>query len=286
MGSLRILVPDVLASVRRIEDFNTIVGAAPAADRYLLDMAGVSFVRPCGAIVLLSAARRLTALSNEPVVLQNLKADVHSYLHRLDLLDVGGAWLVLHEDLSAVWARDPATANLLEVTPIAYPSDVAAIVSRARRIFARWLALPDLNGLLSVLSEVCANVYQHSGDAHGCALIQRYEVASRGQAVVEIAVGDQGRGIRGSLMGQHGPFRTNALDYLYAAMGGWSARPTGRGGLGLRVVEQTVAVSGGLLWVRSDTASVMTRGPGTAQGRDDLPPVPGVQVVVELRSPL
>jgi hypothetical protein len=254
--------------------------------QYVFDMSGVTFVKPYGIIALLSAARHLTTLSTHPIRVKNLAGNIHAYLDRVDLFDVGGNWLQPADTLDDRWLRNPQTVNLLELTPIVGPEDVTAIASRAHRIFSYWLATKELNSLLSVLSEICANVYHHSGDPQGYALIQKYEAERRGQVIVQVAVGDSGRGIRGSLASRHDNVGEDTLDYLLAAMQGLSARGTGRGGLGLRLVEQIVASNKGCLWLRSETAALMTRGPKRIRPRDGLIDVPGTQVAVELRAPL
>lgn len=108
----------------------------------------------------------------------------------------------------------------------------------------------------------------------------------RGRVDVCLAVGDLGCGIRGSLAARHGEFGEDPLDYLQAAMGGKTARSTGRGGLGLRRVEQIAGSEGGYLWLRSETAAILSRGPRKAQGRGELISVPGTQVAVEFHAPL
>jgi hypothetical protein len=162
---------------------------------------------------------------------------------------------------------------------------VEQIVARARSIFSHWLLTPNLGSLLNVISELCANIYQHSGDAQGCILIQKYQSRTRGRVEVRLAVGDLGQGIRGSLSVKHGEFGQEPLDYLRAAMLGRSARLSGRGGMGLRRVEQIVESEGGYLWLRSETAAILSCGPGKLEERGDLVYVPGTQVAVELHAP-
>lgn len=280
-----ILVPNVLTEITAVEKFYISVEQTSPADQYVFDMSGVTFVKPYGVIALLSAARHLAGLSGHPVRVENLAGDVHAYLDRVDLFDVGNNWLQPADSLDEEWSRNPQTANLLELTLIAGPEDVTTIAARAHRIFSYWLGTKELNSLLNVLSEVCANVYQHSGD-QGYALIQRYEADMRGQVIVQVAVGDSGCGIRGSLASRHDNIGEAPLDYLKAAMQGLSARSTGRGGLGLRRVEQIVASNKGYLWLRSETAALMTRGPKRTQPHEELIHVPGTQVAVELRAPL
>jgi hypothetical protein len=285
--SIVLQVPNVLGgSSQAVESFCSTVQSVPPAGQYIFDMGAVSFVRPYGAVALIILARLLAGYSGQPVQLENLDNQVHLYLQRMNLFEVGPNWLQPADTLSDEWARNPQTPNLLELTTIAGPKDVAAIVSRAECIFSRWLMVPNLGSLLSVLSELCANVYQHSGDSQGCMLIQKYESHTRGQVLVCLAVGDLGCGIRGSLVARHGKIGQEPLDYLYEALRGRTARHTGRGGLGLRRVEQIASSEGGHLWLRSETAAILSRGPGQAQGQRNLVSIPGTQVAVEFHAPL
>ena len=280
-------VPDLLGGdAQSVEGFYSILDSAPLADQYVLDLGSVSFLKPYGVVALVMAVRQLAALSGRIVHLTNLPDQVHLYLHRMGLFEVCSDWLRPLDMLDGEWARSPYTQSLLEITMITGPEDVGIVVSRAERIFSHWLMVSDLHGLLSVISELCANVYEHSGDVHGCVLIQKYEAIKLKQAIVNLAVGDLGRGVRGSLVARYGEIGQEPLDYLREAMIGRTARASGHGGLGLRRVEQIAASAGGYAWLRSETAAILTQGPGTAQGYSNLASVPGTQVTVELRAPL
>jgi hypothetical protein len=287
MGTLTFEVPDVLGGGSlSVESFYSRIQQLPPADQYVLDMAGVSFVRPYGVIALGIAARLLSQRTDRLVELQHLKADVHLYLERMNLFETGRNWLQPSNQLEAEWARNPRTRNLLELMTIAGPNDVMSIVSTAERIFSRWLTVPNLGSLLSVLSELCANVYQHSGDPYGCTLIQKYESHTRDEVLVCLAVGDLGCGIRESLTARHGQIGQEPLDYLREALEGRTARRTGRGGLGLRRVQQIAASEGGHLWLRSETAAILSHGLGQAEAHRGLILIPGTQVAVEFHAPL
>lgn len=188
--------------------------------------------------------------------------------------------------LSEEWHRNPETPNLLELTIITGPKDVERVVTRAKRIFNHWLTTPHLDSLLTVLSELCANIYQHSGDSQGCVLMQKYDFRSQGKRTVCLAVGDLGCGIRGSMVSRHGEIGAEPLDYLYEAMQGRTSRPSGRGGLGLRTVEQIASASGGYLWLRSETAAIFSQGANLRQPEQNLPNLAGTQVAVGLDAPL
>ncbi len=277
-------VPDALGGgVGDVEALHSVVDGCRQAEQFVLDMGRVGFVKPYGVVALLLTTRRLANLSGRRVELANMGHQVHSYLERMDLFDLGGDWLAPARDPDEGWDRNPQTPNLLELTAIESPQDVVAAITRAERVFSRWLDMPDLSGLLCVLSELCANVHQHSGDSSGCVMIQKYEGAG-GRAVVCVAVGDLGCGVRASLAARHGKMGGEPLDYLHAALAGRTSRASGRGGLGLRMVEEVAKDAAGRLWLRSETAAVVGRASGETHGHRALCHVPGTQVAVDLHS--
>lgn len=281
-----IKVPDILGKDgHEIENFYNRI-SQPLPDRqYVLDLNQVNFIRPYGVIALVIAGRNLSKTSGRKVIVQNISMQVYQYLERMNLFDVGSDWLQPTGILKERWNRTSHTYNLLELTIINQSKDIETVVSRSDNIFERWLQRSYLHDLLNVLIELCANVHEHSGDCYGCVLIQK--VTSQGQAVVRLAVGDIGCGVRGSLFGSK---KYNALedslDYLLKAMNGQTSRLTGRGGLGLRQVERIAGASSGCLWLRSENSAIFSRGTGTIQGIRNLAYVPGTQVAVELRSPI
>ena len=280
-------IPNMLGGgVTEVELFYEEVMSAPLAEQYQFNMQAVSWIKPYGAIALVLAARHLAKLSERPVELQNLDNDVHLYLNRMDILSTQYDFLQSSVSPSEEWDRNPETLNLLELTTIAGPKDVEKVVTRAERVFNHWLTTPHLYSLLNVLSELCANIYQHSGDSQGCVLMQKYDFHSQGKRTVCLAVGDLGCGIRGSMVRRHGEIGAEPLDYLQEAMQGKTSRANGRGGLGLRTVEQIASASGGYLWLRSETAAICRQGANNVQTKQNLPNVAGTQVAVDLDAPL
>lgn len=238
-------------------------------------------------MALVLASRRIAKLSGHPVKLINCDSTLGQYLERVNLFEVAAEWLQLEDSLpESRWDRNPQTANLLELTPVSNATEVIKAMERAEAVFSRWLQLPNLSSLLKVISELCSNIYDHSGDQHGFVLIQKYEYLSRGEVEVVLAVGDLGKGIRGSLEERHPQLGNDPLNYIQAALTGTTSRESGRGGLGLRTVEETVAKEGGYLWLRSETAALRSFGPDRHYSYEDLAFMPGTQVVVEFRAPL
>lgn len=278
------LTPYALDNFDTVEAFYQDVLAQPPAVSYIFDMKHINFITPYGVIALVLTARTLSARSGTSVILTRLNDSVHHYLQRMDVFDVGRGWLYPDSTIDQAWYRNAATPNLLELTPITSAQDVEAVTARADHIFQRWLHPSDLRTLLSVLSEVCANIYQHSGDQFGCVVIQKHEIGR--EAVITIAVGDLGCGVQGSLYARHGVLGDAPLAYLREALKGRTARISGRGGLGLRSVEQVVGRTAGFLWLRSETAALLRQATRNSIEQEDLADMPGTQLVVQLRAPL
>lgn len=255
--------------------------------QYALNLDAIGFLKPPGVMALLLAIRQIAEKSGFPVLLLNPNSEIHSYLERVNLFDIANHWLELDGNLPEQrWDRNPHTANLLELTPITNATDVAQAMERAEAIFSRWLQIPNLSSLLRVISELCSNIYQHSLDPHGFVLIQRYQYLSRGEVDVVLAAGDLGQGIRSSLAARHPELGSDPLQYIQAALKGISSRQSGRGGLGLRTVEETIAKEGGYVWLRSETAALRSFGPNRHYPFTGLSHIPGTQVVVEFQAPL
>lgn len=279
-----VIVPNVLGDhVLQAEAFYR---ATQLPHDGVFDMSEVSFVRPYGVIALVSAARTYFSHTRKPLHLIRLQLQVHQYLERVDMFKVAGEYVSVDNPLQDYFDREQSTPNLLELTEVRNAAGVITVIAQAERIFSYWLQVPNLRGLLSVLSELCGNVYQHSGDRHGMVLIQTHKARSRGKVRVRVAIGDLGMGVRGSLRNHFGELGGEPLDYLYEAMRGRTSRHTQRGGLGLRLVERTVGDVGGYMWLRSETAAILTTGEGAADGHAGLAYMSGTQVAVDFHAPL
>lgn len=255
-------------------------------EQYTFNLENAGFVKPMGIMSLVLASRRIAEQSGYPVRLTNLDDMLLKYLERVNFFEVAKNWIELDRELPEErWERNPQTSSLLELTPITNEIDVALAMERADSIFSRWLQLPNLGSLLKVISELCSNIYQHSGDSHGFIMIQHYEYISRGEVGVILAAGDMGQGIRGSLATKYPKLGADSIKAIQATFDGITSRDTGRGGLGLPTVEETVAKEGGYVWLRSETAAIRSLGPSRHFPYSDLAYIPGTQVVVELHAP-
>jgi anti-sigma regulatory factor (Ser/Thr protein kinase) len=276
-------VPDALRhGTGGVEILYKLVAELPPARRYMFDMGGVTFVEPCGIIALLSAIRSCAERSGSQVLITNLNEHIYPYLHRMDLFSVAGAWLRPLEMPNEEWSRNAHTINLLELTPVTCYDDMVAVADRSRGIFEPWLLPDELSSLMLVISELCQNIYQHSGDPHGCVLIQKYQ-PEQGRVSICLSVGDCGCGIRSNLIERYRGLGDDPLDFVRAAMdGNHTSRRTGRGGLGLRTVRNITAAHSGYVTVRSETAGVTDWGKKGVQSFARLAYMAGTQVSVKM----
>jgi anti-sigma regulatory factor (Ser/Thr protein kinase) len=283
-----LLVPDTLKQgTLGVESLYNLLVQLPPARRYVFDMKHVTFIEPCGVIALVSSARHCSEISGRRVLINNMSDPVYSYLKRMNVFDVANRWLAPIGKVKEEWNRSEDTVNLLELTPITSPEDVAEVAERSERIFAPYLMHSDLHSMLTVLSELCSNVYEHSQDPHGCVLIQKYYSEQQNRVVVCLSVGDSGCGVMANLIQRHSYLGDEPLDFIRAAMNGQSSRRTGRGGFGLRTVRQITAEYGGYVTLRSDTGAVTDWGKsGGVQSMRSLARVAGAQVSVRMHAVL
>jgi len=256
------------------------------------DLREVDFLTPYGVLLLLTTARHAAQTIGHRVRFKNMRTDIHAYLQRIDFFEQGSDWLYTEETLPSgkQYARNEASSNLLEITRLSSIGAQAKFQSRARVILRTWLQAcsecnrindwDEIDSIWTVLSEICNNAREHSGD-HGHVMIQRYQ--HRDHIEVHIAAVDLGIGIPGSLSRQHGPIAEDSTGYILKAMKGYSARGAQQGGAGLQIVQKRLAQKGGVLAIRSDDGLVVTDGKHKVH---QVAQLPGTQVSVQLRSNL
>lgn len=168
------------------------------------------------------------------------------------------------------------------MTPVTGYDDVITVIERARGIFGPWLPQDELSNLLRVISELCQNIYEHSGDAHGCVLTQKYQ-PEQNRVFICFSAGDLGCGIQANLIERYRRLGQEPLDFVRAATdGSYTSRAHGRGGLGLRTVRNIAAAHRGYVTVRSETASVTDWGRGGVRSYGNLSYMTGTQVSVKM----
>lgn len=251
---------------------------------HYFDLSKTKFLGPYDVIGLATCARLISMQQGRPVQLIGMDTNILQYLIHINVFTTANSWLLPPEiSYQSNKVSTKYSDHLLELTAIRQEADIFDIVHRVRQICLP-LQVANLEKILRILSELCQNAFEHSGDHHSMVLVQRYLRPAQGKSEVQIAICDMGKGVRQSLIDCHGPFASTTLDYLQAALSGKSARASGRGGLGLRSIEQIIAEDGGALWFRSENASILSHAPNKRRENNDLALIPGTQVVVKLNG--
>ena len=250
--------------------------------RPVLDLAAVSFVRPYGAVQLLGACVRLAGATGRMVELRNIRLPVHAYLRRVNFFTSVPNVVITHNPFNSAdeLSRSPASTNVLELHPIALPSDITAAVEAADRILKYWLShsLKDRGRVIDLVSEACNNVVEHS-DGTGWVVAQKYE---RQGVAVELAIADDGIGIPGSLERARGRVASADSEYITKAIKGLSSKRPQKS-VGLPTMRTTTGTSGGYLFIRSSQGEVMARD-GRFLPRVRSVVVPGTQLAMCFES--
>jgi len=278
-----------------VDPFLGAVGeAAAAGERALLEGRHLRFIDPTGAVALLAAGVHLRDRSGAPVPLRIPEhADVAGYLARTGFFRQA-------EGIFTLDAPPPRRATggsdvLLDLTPIDSHRDVHAVVDRvqagAGAILSRTLHYPPTAAIQFsvVLSEVCQNVVEHA-EGPGWVCAQVYSWGKRlGRQVLVVAVGDLGRGFRGSLAPEHaarfGDRWSDATALEAAFLHGLTRFHDPGRGQGIQQIRKQVRRWGGLVLIRSGTAriaDVPEWDESTPPMQTGLPHFPGAQITVVL----
>jgi anti-sigma regulatory factor (Ser/Thr protein kinase) len=285
MSETTIVISDVLGRAPdEVEKLFAILHNSPIDGPAVLDLTLVKWIQPYGAVSLLGLCRYLKQLTHRPVRLTGLQSDVHAYLRRIDFFECDDETVYTTDSFNAAddLRRNPSSSTVLELFPIRLHKDVYDVVSRVRHILARWLVSTsqDIDNIVTLLSEACSNIVDHSDDA-GIVTVQKYD--RKHSIDINLVISDLGCGIRRSLIAVYGEVSDTCAGYIEQALAGLSARPGERGGQGLGAIQRIAIDSGGSLYIRSETGSVQAQVSGTVTN-NDLCFFPGTQIAIKFRG--
>jgi len=279
-------------------DYRNVDGLAGAlaeveGERVLLDARHVRWVDPVGMLGMLGAGRLIADRAGVPTPFRVPESsEVSGYLGRMGFFE--GARGFMEMDEMPRRGRSSTSDVLLEVTSITENHDVHAVVERVQEragtILTRALRYPPsaVIQFSVILSEVCQNILEHA-EGPGWVAAQTYNWSKRlGRNVLVLAVGDLGRGFRGSLTDEHsGRYgdRWSDATALEAAFIHGLTRFADQGrGQGIQQIRKQVRRWDGMISVRSGTARI-----ADVPEWEDLPPLeqklphfPGAQITILL----
>ncbi|MBP7604440.1 MAG: sensor histidine kinase [Spirochaetes bacterium] len=288
-----LLLPDRCRDVYAFED---IIGLGERISRErisILDLSSLTFIEPYSMLALLLLGRNHLRNTGERLRLVNIPLNIHQYLARMDFLSAGVFDCTSRLDEKLLYRRSSFSNRVIEVTDIpgreresirAISGIIAVFRKRARHILKYWLNTEIIDYFVTVISEVCQNIFEHSLDSGYCAM-QTYSVGS--EHVVRLVIVDSGIGIRESFSGREEFASEHGSRIIERAL----TTPISskrRFGYGLCQVNAIIEKLKGSIYIRSGESSAAVLYNRRQSGashlflRDDLALFPGTQISISL----
>jgi ABC-type transporter Mla MlaB component len=250
-----------------------------------IDLQKVKFVDPYGLVSLCLVGRHLKNRCKELSIILPDCFDCQAYLYAMNFISYVKDFMQVKNTAEGIdRAQHLDQEVVLELTKIEKKetephNDIKNVLERLGVILRNQLNFDekDAANLTNIISELCYNIKDHSGD-EGLVALQRYQRRDDGKRFVVIGVGDMGIGIKGSLGKRHDVSSWSHLDAIIQALKKeFSAYPDR--GLGLYMVSKITKDYDGALHIRSGNARLYLRhnprGVKTAM-------FPGTQVSISL----
>jgi len=288
-----LLLPDRCRDVYAFED---IIGLAMRISRERvsnLDLSALSFIEPYSMLSLLLLGRNHMRNTGERLGLVNIPLNIHQYLARMDFLSAGVFDVASRLDEKLLYRRSSFSNRVIEVTDIpgreresvrAIAGVIAVFRKRARHILKYWLNTEIIDYFVTVISEVCQNIFEHSLDS-GYLAMQTYSVGS--EHVVRLVIMDSGIGIRESFSARE-ELASLAGSHVIEKALTTPISSKRRFGYGLCQVNAIIEKLKGSIYIRSGESSATVLHKQKQSGashmflRDDLAPFPGTQISISL----
>jgi anti-sigma regulatory factor (Ser/Thr protein kinase) len=232
------------------------VGTSPQ-----IDMSGVTFVEPFSMVAFLLLGRNHLRDTGERIILRNIPLNIHQYLNRMDFFSHG---IFLEQeplDSRFMLKKNSATNSLIEVTAIpgkereslkVISSVISVFRARGNRIMKQWLTDNAVDLFVTVISELCQNIFEHSLDS-GLMAMQSYSYGR--EKVMRLVIADSGIGIRESFESADGFVIESTASMIEAA---YSTPISSKRehGYGLCQVKAIVERMKGSVYIRSGDGSL------------------------------
>lgn len=252
------IIPISLNDVYSFENIIPALNGIMSSENPEVDLSAVKFINTYCAVNLLLAGRTFFRKTGSKLRLTNVPNETAAYLERMDFLEKG----VFNFSGSSIksFSRSGMSRSIIEITDIpgkekesikAISSVVALFRKRADHIFKSSFSENNTDNFITVISEMCQNIFEHSLDS-GYVALQTYKT-SKGP-VIHLVVSDSGIGIEGSFTRMNRNFgRGSDLLVKTLTMPISSKRDFG---YGLCRVNKIVEQMNGNLYLRSNCDSV------------------------------
>jgi anti-sigma regulatory factor (Ser/Thr protein kinase) len=169
-----------------------------------LNFSRISFIEPYSMLSFLLLGRNHLRKSGNKLKLTHMPINIHQYLHRMDFLEMGVFDVADALNEKLLLKRSSFSKRVLEITEISNKEresidSINAIVGvfrkRAEHILKHWLSDTIIDYFVTVISEICQNIFEHSLDS-GYLAMQTYSVGK--ENIVRLSISDSGIGIKES----------------------------------------------------------------------------------------
>lgn len=259
-----------------------------------LDLSNLVFVDPYSMVCLLLLGKHILKSTGEKLKLINIPVNIHQYLSRMDFFK-GNIFTSGKLNEKLLYKRSSFSNRVIEITAIpnkeresikAISRIISLFRERANYILKYWLSAPVIDYFVTVISEVCQNIFEHSLDSGYCTM-QTYSMGT--EHIVKLVIADSGIGIKQSFANRSDiVFESNAKLIEMALTTPISSKR--RFGYGLCQVNTIIEKLRGAIFIRSADSSVAVMynknfgGVSHSFLRNDLMEYPGTQIVISLFS--
>ncbi|MCL2497091.1 MAG: ATP-binding protein [Symbiobacteriaceae bacterium] len=228
----------------------------------VLSFKDVRFIDPFGLIIAAEYLRYLVFAAEQVAIYLPQDGEVLRYLRRSRFVEFATQLGRVLPESKAFYPKHQDEDWLLPLTPLRSEEEVPGLVARLYSSLQKLMERSQIMApgqaaqMSSLLAELCQNVTQHSFDL-GLVAAQVYRtLGSQGEKrTIQIAVGDLGIGLRGSLAKRYMTVEWSDAKVISQALakGVSSVAQEGRG-LGLALVYQKTSEFKGHILIRSGTA--------------------------------
>ncbi len=226
-----------------------------------IDLSRVAFMEPYSMISFLIMGRNYLRSSGDKLKLVNVPIHIQQYLSRMDFFECGIFTMpeVLKDNM--MFKRNASSSRLLEITMIpnkerqsvnVISSVIALFRKRASVILKYWMNESVTDYFVTVISELCQNIFEHSLDS-GYMAMQTYRTGS--ENVARLVISDSGIGILESFNGRNDLEYAGGAELIEMALT-MPISSKREFGYGLCQVNSIVEKLKGVIFIRSGESSL------------------------------
>ena len=226
-----------------------------------LDMSRIAFMEPYSMISFLLMGRNYLRSKGSKLTLVNVPIHIHQYLARMDFFESAVFNIPEVLDTNLMFKRNISSTRLLEITEIPNKERqsvkvISAVITlfrkRAPLILKYWMNDSVVDYFVTVISELCQNIFEHSLDS-GYMAMQTYR--SGNENIARLVISDSGIGILESFSSREDIKYTEGSELIELAL----TTPISSKrefGYGLCQVNRIVEKLKGVIYIRSGESSL------------------------------